>query len=605
MRKRYVEPGNVIGAGWLLMLVVLCGCAGGPRQAGVPAQVPSEPRLQFVIIPDRTGGERRGVLARAIEQVNLLQPELVMCVGDMIEGYSEDARVVQGQFEELERLLARLDAPFYYVPGNHDISNPMMAKLWEERFGPRYYYFLKDDVLFICLNTEAGMEQGGLEIQAAKVCRTLETYRDVRFTFVLMHKPVWAGAEVPEWWRRIEYALADRPYAVFAGHEHTYRKETRHGRPYYRLATCGGWSYLDGVYAGLFDHITQVTLVGTNLTVVNFRVDGVLPDDVVTDETVAYGKRLAAEGVHVAPVFIEGADVEQGEMRVTLSNCLQMPVEFEVKVRAEGRVLATPEEIRVALAPGDVAVRSVQLEATRSNTGDVAGVVEMNWQARCEPVGAKAFYTQGRERAGIVRPYVCVARDREIVIDGRLDEWPALRFVCTNPVYFGFDRATWFGADDGSFRFDVRHDDEHVYVAVRVSDEVLMVATNLAAWQQDGVELWIQGNPWEVGARGDGALCIGVSPGEGRHGWALHDEERLPAGIRVACDAAPGGYTVEYAIARRVLAAKQNDDLRELYVNLAMNDYDPPGRNGVQLWWQPDHRSRAGYKGAGTMRLGE
>lgn len=599
------RTGSLRRTGSLLALVALCGCAGGPRQAGVPAQVPSEPRLQFVIIPDRTGGERPGVLPRAIEQVNLLQPELVMCVGDMIEGYSEDARVVQGQFEELERLLARLDAPFYYVPGNHDISNPMMAKLWEERFGPRYYYFLKDDVLFICLNTEEGMEPGGLEIQAAKVCRTLETYRDVRFTFVFMHKPVWAGDEVPEWWRRIEYALAGRPYAVFAGHDHTYRKHVRRGMPHYRLATCGGWSYLDGVYAGLFDHITQVTLVGTNLTVVNFKINGVLPDDIVTDETVAYGKRLAAEGVHVAPVFIEGAGFEQGEMTVTLSNCLQMPVEFEVTVRAEGRVLATPEEMGVSLAPGEVAVRSVQLETTRGNTGDVAGVVEMNWQARCEPAGAKAFYTQGRERAGIVRPFTCPRIDRAVNVDGRLDEWPALRFVCTNPVYFGFDRATWFGADDGSFRFDVRHDDAQVYVAVAVSDEALVVATNLAAWQQDGVELWMKGNPWRAGARGEGPLCIAVSPGEGTNNWVLHNQEKLPAGIRVACQAAPGEYTIEYAIPRRALAAGENDELRELYVNVAVNDYDPPGRSGVQLWWQPDYRSRTGYKGAGTMRMGE
>src|SRR6476619_5408301 len=42
-------------------------------------------QFQFAIVSDRTGGHRAGVFSKAVQQVNLLQPEFVMSVGDLIE----------------------------------------------------------------------------------------------------------------------------------------------------------------------------------------------------------------------------------------------------------------------------------------------------------------------------------------------------------------------------------------------------------------------------------------------------------------------------------------------------------------------------------------
>src|SRR5690242_7591922 len=46
--------------------------------------------FQFVIVTDRTGGHRPGVFGQAVKKINLLQPEFVISVGDLIEGGSED-----------------------------------------------------------------------------------------------------------------------------------------------------------------------------------------------------------------------------------------------------------------------------------------------------------------------------------------------------------------------------------------------------------------------------------------------------------------------------------------------------------------------------------
>src|SRR5262245_56610627 len=51
----------------------------------------SPDQFQIAVVSDRTGGHRRGVFSRAVQQVNLLQPEFVMSVGDLIEGSQNEA----------------------------------------------------------------------------------------------------------------------------------------------------------------------------------------------------------------------------------------------------------------------------------------------------------------------------------------------------------------------------------------------------------------------------------------------------------------------------------------------------------------------------------
>src|ERR1700722_1163527 len=66
---------------------------------------PSE--FQFAIVSDRTGGHRARIFSRAIEQLNLLQPEFVVSVGDLIEGYSQDKKELNRQWREFQSFVAR------------------------------------------------------------------------------------------------------------------------------------------------------------------------------------------------------------------------------------------------------------------------------------------------------------------------------------------------------------------------------------------------------------------------------------------------------------------------------------------------------------------
>src|SRR5262245_57241509 len=58
--------------------------------------------FRFVIVSDRTGGHRAKVFSRAVEQINLLQPEFVLSVGDLIEGYTGDEQKMAEQWREFQ-----------------------------------------------------------------------------------------------------------------------------------------------------------------------------------------------------------------------------------------------------------------------------------------------------------------------------------------------------------------------------------------------------------------------------------------------------------------------------------------------------------------------
>ncbi len=245
--------------------------------------------FQFAIISDRTGGHRAQVFARAVDQINLLQPEFVVSVGDLIEGYTTNQKTLATEWREFQGYVSRLHMPFFYVPGNHDISNLFQEQVWKERFGRRYYHFVYKNVLFLLLNSEdpPNTKIGSFsKEQHDYIRKTLAANRDVLWTLVFFHQPIWHTASVAKTgWLEIEETLKGRPYTVFAGHLHQYRKFVRNGQNYYQLATTGGSSKMRGVPYREFDHIVWVTMKKTGPVLANVLLDGVLPEDLRAIET--------------------------------------------------------------------------------------------------------------------------------------------------------------------------------------------------------------------------------------------------------------------------------------------------------------------------------
>lgn len=261
----------------------------GSRNPWTHLRMNNDPQdFQFVVVSDRTGGHREKIFSKAVEQINLLQPEFVLSVGDLIEGYTADKDKIAAQWREFQDFTARLQMPFFYTVGNHDIANATMEKVWEEKFGRRYYHFVYKGVLFLMLCTEDPPGKAAVsKTQAEWVKKVLDENKDARWTVVALHQPIWRDADIEKnGWGDVERLLNGRRYTVFAGHVHRYQHTVRQGMHYYQLATTGGGSRLRGVTYGEFDHVVWVTMKTTGPTLANIMLDGIYPDDLHVPETV-------------------------------------------------------------------------------------------------------------------------------------------------------------------------------------------------------------------------------------------------------------------------------------------------------------------------------
>lgn len=246
--------------------------------------------FSFAIVSDRTGGHRANIFSQAVERLNLMQPQFVVSVGDLIEGGKAEVNPTK-QWQEFDSFVGRLQMPFFYVPGNHDAGSVALTKFWKEKLGRRYYDFTYRDVLFLMLNSDdmPGTYAGAIsKDQIAYVEKTLADNKDVRWTLVFIHRPLWSvGEGKKNGWVDVEKALAGRKYTVFAGHIHHFQKFVRQGMNYYQLATTGGSSLVRGVEYGEFDHISWVTMKNNGPLISHVALDAILPENlqpVITNE---------------------------------------------------------------------------------------------------------------------------------------------------------------------------------------------------------------------------------------------------------------------------------------------------------------------------------
>ena len=312
------------------------GLSSGGRRAGEEIQIDKGSRnpwthlrwnndpdtFNFAVVSDRTGGHRARVFSQAVDQLNLLQPSFVVSVGDLIEGYSKDKKVLSEQWKELQGYVNKLQMPFFYVPGNHDVANAVEVGEWSERFGRRYYHFIYRDVLFLAVcSDDKGEDSGYGAINREQIdyfANVLKANANVRWTVVLIHKPVWAMAKAKsEGWLAIEKSLEGRKYTVFAGHVHRFQKFVRNGMNYYQLATTGGGSKMRGLDYNEVDHITWVTMKLEGPMIAHLLLDGILPENMKpvssSEEGVTVFNRKPVHPVKGSVVFdgtpIEGAKV--------------------------------------------------------------------------------------------------------------------------------------------------------------------------------------------------------------------------------------------------------------------------------------------------------
>jgi hypothetical protein len=594
----------------------------GIRVEMVPGPVPwthlnvkdSGASFQFAIVTDRTGGMRPGVFASAVPKINLMNPELVMSVGDLIQGYTEDRVRLKHEWDEFDGMVAGLNAPFFYVPGNHDITNSVMREVWHERYGPSRYAFVYKDVLFVCLDAmDGGLHQIG-EAQREWLGETLAKHMDVSWTLVFLHSPFWdAGTRLsPDEdgtliWDEVERVLGVRRYTAFAGHYHRYTKHVRNDRKHFTLATTGGISSLRGPRYGEFDHMMWVTMTPDGPLIANLMLDGIWDEDVRTESMREFQAVLMdGDGLRPVPLFHDGK-FREGATRVRLTNHRDVPYGIELVADPPSGITVEPRELSLTVAPNSVLEQDFTVKA-KSFVAAEALAIPVRWRAH-SIADSQSIDFVGQMTIGVVQELKAAAATTPIRIDGDLAEWSRLAHEVRQPRQVQKQPKSWHGPDDSRFSFDVRSDEHFVVVAIEVVDDAVIADAKTPPWEQDGIELRVDARPEPfrshyAGARdGRDVLLVAISPSNSaadvwlyRQDWITPVEGLLAASVRTRT-----GYVTEVAIPRSWVEQHGGKGAAQIRVNIAVNDGDADGQS--QTWWWPDWRTSEQIPGSGTFAL--
>ncbi len=253
---------------------------GGPL-----AKIRANHTFTFVVIGDtRTG---ISIFEKQINEINLIDPDLVIDVGDMINGYAKKPQKIEAMWDEFDKIVSQFTVPFIMVPGNHDIWSPLSRKIYQRRYGKTYFSFDYKGVHFIVLDSEIG----GIRLSDAQIKwlkSDLESHRKARATFVFLHRPLWQDMHVGKgagenWLKKVHPILVKNGVdAVFAGHVHKYIKYSPIDGVSYYITGGGGAGIANNPSQGDFHHYCLITVRDDKWKMAVIKPGAIYPDTIVT-----------------------------------------------------------------------------------------------------------------------------------------------------------------------------------------------------------------------------------------------------------------------------------------------------------------------------------
>ncbi len=341
-----------------------------------------EDTFGFVVFGDRTGGPAEGirVLAQAVTDTNLLDPDLVFTVGDLVNGYNRKDEWM-AQAAEFKAEMQKLRMPWYPVAGNHDIYWRGAGKPageheqdFEAEFGPLWYAVQHKQCWFLSLYSDEGNPVTGKKDFSDPDCQrmsdaqfewltaTLQKAKGARHIFVFLHHPRWLARYGTDW-QRVHAALAanGNVTAVFAGHIHRMRFDgVRDGIQYFTVASVGAHLEFESPQAGYLHEFHVITVRPQGITVAALpvgtvidpkQITGQLSEDVERVHDALQPKLLTCVAAGQGPPISTDGAVD-AVITLQCRNPASRAIELELRPAADEDWLFSPDHQHLVVPPG-------------------------------------------------------------------------------------------------------------------------------------------------------------------------------------------------------------------------------------------------------------
>lgn len=529
--------------------------------AGQKGLAPNKDAFRFVVMADRNGGQETGKWAQAVEEINRLRPDFVMCVGDLARGYKEDAPKLAAEWDEFHAENSRLRAPFFYTPGNHDVLGIETRKAYAQRHnvaGRPYYSFDFRQCHFVVLDTTCMVEtktEG--ELVAAQwdwLAKDLATTARSKHVFVFMHFPLWSR---PVEWGKLRAMIDTAKTTMFAGHTHVLNHCVVDGVDCHTLCVTAVKLDSSSLAEGTFQMYAHVTVDGGEPTVAYVPVGQVLAPTVLDDAAEALLKAQIDQAV-LTTVSAKGGPttlymVNTSKYEVTCA-VQWLPATGDLK-----RILPPAESLK--LAAGAQASRSFDFPAGSGGT-----LPRAKLEYKCTLMGK--LQTATREVPIPVVQEIKALRIENAAVDGKLDEWKDLAPVRPD-------------GGPASPRYRIAYDDQNLYLAADVSDPAIII-DGKQPWERDGIEIFWdprQGEKQSGPFAGDCRQLLIPVPPEGQSATVFTnpDDKALAGAVKAACLRTKSGYSTEVAIPFSAIAKDfKPAPGRSLRMDLYVDDVSKP-----------------------------
>jgi hypothetical protein len=318
---------------------------------------PSDDTFTFAVIGDRTGGHQEGVFAEVMSEVAFFYPDLMVTVGDHIEGYLPDSADIEAEWTEFMDLIERPGIPYYLTPGNHDIWDDQSRRIYRGRFGRADSSFVYGNSLFVILDVSTLYKEE--EIPAGTIDwleGELGRGPDYDNLFVFYHKPFWCEDFAFDRTSSLHELFVEHGVdVVFTGHYHRHFRDERDGVRYLSVGSSGGGLPAGGRPKGSFYAYLLVKVEGDTVEVRFMEPGGKVAGDILTLGEAIGVARIERESVHIEEIETSSFAMKRSvEISVTVENLTESTIRDTAGWSLRGAWSVEPSEYYLEVPPGEV-----------------------------------------------------------------------------------------------------------------------------------------------------------------------------------------------------------------------------------------------------------